>query len=104
MADPNVAHRRLPQRRAPDPDAACAGGPATASAIADQGRAREQPQEHRRRIPLGKFVCITGVSGSGKSTLITEILYKKAAQVLYSARDRPGAARRRSPASSTSTR
>ncbi len=41
-------------------------------------------------IPLGKFVVITGVSGSGKSTLITEILYKKAAQVLYQARDRPG--------------
>jgi excinuclease ABC subunit A len=41
-------------------------------------------------IPLGKFVCITGVSGSGKSTLITEILYKKAAQMLYGARDRPG--------------
>jgi len=42
------------------------------------------------RIPLGKFVCVTGVSGSGKSTLIAEILYKKAAQVLYGARDRPG--------------
>ena len=41
-------------------------------------------------IPLGKFVCVTGVSGSGKSTLITEILYKKAAQLLYLARDRPG--------------
>jgi excinuclease ABC subunit A len=41
-------------------------------------------------IPLGKFVCISGVSGSGKSTLITEILYKKAAQMLYGARDRPG--------------
>jgi excinuclease ABC subunit A len=41
-------------------------------------------------IPIGKFVCVTGVSGSGKSTLITEILYKKAAQVLYQARDRPG--------------
>jgi excinuclease ABC subunit A len=41
-------------------------------------------------IPLGKFVCITGVSGSGKSSLITEILYKKAAQFLYSARERPG--------------
>lgn len=27
-------------------------------------------------IPLGKFVCVTGVSGSGKSTLITDILYK----------------------------
>ena len=41
-------------------------------------------------IPLGKFVGITGVSGSGKSTLISEILYKKAAQLLYGARDRPG--------------
>ncbi len=42
------------------------------------------------RIPLGKFVGITGVSGSGKSTLVTEILYKKAAQLLYGARERPG--------------
>ena len=41
-------------------------------------------------IPLGKFVCVTGVSGSGKSTLINDILYKKAAQLLYGARDRPG--------------
>ncbi len=40
-------------------------------------------------IPLGKLVCVTGVSGSGKSTLITEILYKKAAQMLYGARERP---------------
>jgi len=42
------------------------------------------------RIPLGKFVGVTGVSGSGKSTLITEILHKKAAQLLYGARERPG--------------
>ena len=41
-------------------------------------------------IPLGKLVCITGVSGSGKSTLINEVLYKKLAQVLYKAKDRPG--------------
>ena len=34
-------------------------------------------------IPLGKFVCITGVSGSGKSTLVDDILYKKLAQMLY---------------------
>lgn len=27
------------------------------------------------RLPLGKFVCITGVSGSGKSTLIHHTLY-----------------------------
>ena len=41
-------------------------------------------------IPLGKFVCITGVSGSGKSTLISDILYKKLAQLLYRAKEQPG--------------
>ncbi|MBU3144096.1 excinuclease ABC subunit UvrA [Clostridium sp. CF012] len=28
-------------------------------------------------IPLGVFVCISGVSGSGKSTLVNDIIYKK---------------------------
>lgn len=28
-------------------------------------------------IPLGLFVCVTGVSGSGKSTLVHDILYKE---------------------------
>ncbi|MEE8442359.1 MAG: excinuclease ABC subunit UvrA, partial [Dehalococcoidia bacterium] len=41
-------------------------------------------------IPLGKLVCITGVSGSGKSTLINEVMYKKLAQLLFHAKDRPG--------------
>ena len=41
-------------------------------------------------IPLGRFVCITGVSGSGKSTLVAEILHKKLSQVLYKSRERPG--------------
>jgi len=41
-------------------------------------------------IPLGKFVCVTGVSGSGKSTLIDEILYKRLAQVFYRSRERAG--------------
>jgi excinuclease ABC subunit A len=41
-------------------------------------------------IPLGKFVCITGVSGSGKSTLLVEILYRRLAQVLQHSRDKPG--------------
>src|SRR6185437_15832604 len=41
-------------------------------------------------IPLGKFVCVTGVSGSGKSTLVEEILYKRVAQALHGARERPG--------------
>ncbi|MDO8751502.1 MAG: excinuclease ABC subunit UvrA [Dehalococcoidia bacterium] len=42
-------------------------------------------------IPLGKLVCVTGVSGSGKSSLIYEVLYKKLAQLLYGAKERPGA-------------
>ena len=42
------------------------------------------------RIPLGKFVCITGVSGSGKSSLINEVLYKRLARLFYRARERPG--------------
>ncbi len=41
-------------------------------------------------IPMGMFVCITGVSGSGKSTLINDILYRKLAQIFYRAKDRPG--------------
>jgi len=42
------------------------------------------------KIPLGKFVCITGVSGSGKSTLMTDILAKALAQHFYRAKDIPG--------------
>ena len=41
-------------------------------------------------IPLGAFVCVTGVSGSGKSTLIIETLYKALARFLNGARDAPG--------------
>src|SRR5207253_231688 len=42
------------------------------------------------RIPLGMLVCVTGASGSGKSTLIYDILYKKLAQLLYRAKEKPG--------------
>jgi len=42
------------------------------------------------KIPLGKFVCITGVSGSGKSTLMIEILYKALAARLQGAHTQPG--------------
>jgi len=41
-------------------------------------------------IPLGQFVCVTGVSGSGKSTLIDDILYRALAHHLHRARSRPG--------------
>ena len=42
-------------------------------------------------IPLGAFVCVTGVSGGGKSTLVIETLYKALARKLHGAREHPGA-------------
>jgi len=41
-------------------------------------------------IPLGRFVAVTGVSGSGKSSLVVEILYKRLAQLLNRASEKPG--------------
>ena len=41
-------------------------------------------------IPLGLFVCVTGVSGSGKSSLINEVLYKRLARDLNRAKIKPG--------------
>ncbi len=42
------------------------------------------------KIPLGKFVCVTGVSGSGKSSLVNEIIYKKLVTELNGAKKFPG--------------
>ncbi len=40
-------------------------------------------------IPLGKFICVTGVSGSGKSTLINETLYPILNQYIYHSKRKP---------------
>lgn len=41
-------------------------------------------------IPLGMFVCITGVSGSGKSSLMSDVLFNALAAKLNRARTQPG--------------
>jgi len=52
-------------------------------------------QEHNLKnldvkIPLAKFVCITGVSGSGKSSLMNDILAKALLKKFYHAKEEPG--------------
>ena len=41
------------------------------------------------KLPVGLFVCVTGVSGSGKSTLINDTLYQSVARHLYSSTTEP---------------
>ncbi len=43
------------------------------------------------RLPVGLFVCVTGVSGSGKSTLINDTLYHAVARQLYGSTAEPAA-------------
>jgi excinuclease ABC subunit A len=40
-------------------------------------------------LPLGKFICVTGVSGSGKSTLINETLYPILSAHFYNSERKP---------------
>jgi len=42
------------------------------------------------KIPLGKFVCVTGVSGSGKSSLVNDILARALLRKFYRAKNEPG--------------
>lgn len=43
------------------------------------------------KLPLGKFVCVTGVSGSGKSTLVLDILGRTLSTHFYGTKELAGA-------------
>jgi len=68
----------------------CKRRPGSGKEIVIKGARENNLKNIDAHIPVGKFVCITGVSGSGKSTLIDQILYKKLAQLFYRSRERAG--------------
>ena len=45
-------------------------------ALVIHGATENNLQQTTVRVPLSRFVCVTGVSGSGKSTLIEDVLYR----------------------------
>jgi excinuclease ABC subunit A len=55
-----------------------------------EGAAEHNLQNLTVGIPLGTFVCVTGVSGSGKSTLVNEILHRAVARALHQGGPAPG--------------
>jgi excinuclease ABC subunit A len=54
-----------------------------------RGAAGNNLKSINAEIPLGLFVCITGVSGSGKSTLINETLYPILTRHFYKSKKNP---------------
>ena len=73
--------------RIPVPEARRSG---TGEYLTVRGARENNLKEIDVTIPLGKFVCITGVSGSGKSSFLIEILSKRLSQHFYRSRELPG--------------
>lgn len=58
--------------------------------LAIKGAAEHNLKNIDVKIPLGKFVCITGVSGSGKSSLMNDVLAKALMKKFYRAKEEAG--------------
>ncbi len=56
------------------------------NALVVKGAAENNLKNINVKIPLGEFVCVTGVSGSGKSSLVNDIIYKVLANKLNRAK------------------
>ena len=67
--------------------------PAKARVLQLTGASANNLQNVDVEIPLGLFVCVTGVSGSGKSSLVVDTLARALARKLNGAEARPAPGR-----------
>ncbi len=77
-----AGHRQIPipaQRHRPEADKHLVLAGATGNNL----------REVTLKLPVGLFVCVTGVSGSGKSTLVNDTLYHAVSRQLYGSTAEP---------------